>query len=170
MNVSTKWNLGNFTIALGAEVNDEQYAILATRGLLHSGQRVSKIDKVLGGFEKKGDKEVRRKDWKRTDADYSDALRDKLQALFESLEIADDVKIPCDVSIVQYDGAQSAEPKYAREKKKFAEKESTPAGLDAWLKSFVKYDGPSHGEDGEYAVEALSAAKAAIDKFLAENI
>jgi hypothetical protein len=74
------------------------------------------------------------------------------------------------IVVDSYDGAEAKAPKFAREKKKFAEKESTAAGLEAWLKAFAGYTGATHGDDGEYSVEALAAAKAAIDKFLAENI
>ncbi len=166
-NVNVSWNCGNFTVALATSVSADQFKILATRGLLHSGQRVSEIDKVLGGFEKGADGKSKRKaGWKRTDADYSDALRERLAECFATLEIAEDVKIPCTVSVVKYEGS-GTEVKSAREKKKFAQWESEPMGLEAKLKAFAGYTGDTHGADGEYEPAALAAAKVAIDKAMA---
>ncbi len=171
MKAETKWNLGNFTVALSTEATPEVDTVLRNLGLLYVGQRVSEVDKILGGFEKKGDKNVRIAGWKRADVDYTDSLRTALSAAFQELTLPDsEKKIECDVLVSRYDGPAKAEPKYAREKKKFAEKESTEAGLEAWLESFCGYTGETHGADGEYAVEALQSAKAAIDEFLAKNI
>lgn len=170
MKIETKWNLGNFTVSLTADVKPEMDQKLANLGLLYLGQRVSEVDKILGGFEKKGDKMVRKEKWKRADVEYSEALKHALNAAFTELTLPDETKLECDVVIGQYVPTKS-EPKFQREKLKFAEKESSPAGLDAWLKSFVGYEGPSHTEDGEsYSPEALAAAKLAIDKFIAANV
>lgn len=170
MKIETKWNLGNFTVALEAEADGVVLAKLQSLGLLYLGQRNSGVDKILGGFEKKGDKQVRKVGWKRTDIPFTVELAKALSESFELMEVLENVPIESRVVVTEYDGPDKAEPKFAREKKKFAEKESTPAGLEAWLKSFCGYAGPTHGEDKEYAVEALVAAKAAIDKFLRENI
>lgn len=170
MKIDKEWNLGNFTIALTAEVNEEVANKLKSLGLLYLGQRNSEVDKILGGFEKKGDKNVRKVGWKRGDVEYTDALATALAKSFASLKLDDAVNIPCEAIVVRYDGAAKAEPKFAREKKKFVEKESTAEGLAAWLAKFAGYTGATHGDDGEYSVDALAAAKAAIDKFLAENI
>lgn len=169
MKIETSWNLGNFSVALEAEADEVMAKKLQGLGLLYLGQRVSKVDKVLGGFEKKGDKQVRRVGWKRADCEYAKALESALAAAFSELELPDDSKLACTAVIGEYVPTK-VEPKFQREKLKFAEKESTEEGLEAWLKRFAGYTGPTHGEDKEYAVEALQAAKKAIDEFLAKNI
>ncbi len=170
MKAETKWNLGNFTVSLETEATPEIDQSLRNLGLLYLGQRVSKVDRILGGFKKEGEKFVRKAGWKRTDTDYTPDLAASLAEAFASLEVSEGVVLECLSEVTRYDGPAKAEPKYAREKKKFAEKESTSEGLEAWLKKFAGYEGATHGEDGEYAVEALQSAKAAIDEFLAKNI
>lgn len=167
MKIETNWNLGNFSVALEANADEATAAKLQSLGLLYLGQRVSKVDKVLGGFEKKGDKQVRRVGWKRADCGYAKGLESELAAAFAELELPDETKLVCTAVIGEYVPTKS-EPKFQREKLKFAEKESTPEGLDGWLKRFAGYVGATHTEDGEsYSPEALQAAKLAIDKFLA---
>ncbi len=183
MKIETTWNSGTFTLAHSAEVEEALLPTLAAFGLRYLVQRNSGHDKALGAFttdksladKPKGDGPWRRKDWKRSTVEYTDALARKLEGVYAKAKLSEDedgeaVELPVTTVASRYDGAAKAEPKFAREKKKFAEKESTAAGLEAWLKAFAGYTGATHGEDGEYAVEALAAAKAAIDKFLAENI
>lgn len=170
MKVNTKWNLGNFSVALSSEVDANVLGTLESFGLLYLGQRNSEVDKVLGAFEKGADGKSKRKaGWKRMDVDYSATLAEALAKTFGELKVDDATTLECDVVITQYVPTK-VEPKFQREKLKFAEKESTEEGLEAWLGRFARYAGPTHGEDKEYAVEALAAAKRAIDEFLAKNI
>lgn len=174
MKIETKWNLGNFTVSLLAEANEAVDQTLRNLGLLYLGQRVSKVDRILGGFEKKGDKFVRKEKWKRTDTEYTPELAKALAEVFGTLEVpmGDETEalLACAVEVTAYTPTKS-EPKFQREKLKFAEKESSEKGLEAWLKDFCGYTGATHTEDGEgYATEALATAKLAIDKFIASNI
>lgn len=179
MKIETTWNSGTFTLAHSADIPEEMIPIVLAFGVRQIVQRNSKHDKVLGAFttdralahKPKGDGPWRKKDWTRGSVEYTDALARQLEGVYSKIKLSEDedgeaVELPITTVASRYDGAIKAEPKFAREKKKFAEKESSEAGLEAWLKSFVGYTGATHGEDGEYSTEALAATKIKIDAFL----
>lgn len=167
MKAETKWNCGNFAVELVASADEKQTQALVNLGLRFLGQRVTKVDKILGAFEKKGGKDVRKAGWKRNDVNYSASLADELALAFAELEFPDeaDGKITCGVVVSEY-VPTTAEPKFKREIEKLGQKESAGV-LVEWLASFCKYTGPTHTEDGEeFHPDALAAAKVAITEFL----
>lgn len=121
MQISTKWNVGRFDTTLTAEVTEEQVAALLPLALRYLGQRNTKIDRILGGFETVDGKEKRKADYKRNDVEYSDELAQALGESFQTLEFPDSTKeaphvLNVSVDIAEYTGGGSAEPKYKREK------------------------------------------------------
>lgn len=162
--VDTKWNLGNFTVELKTLVNEAISGRLACLGLRFLGQRVSAVDKILGGFEKKGDKDVRKAGWKRTDAPFSPDLASKLAKAFEELELPGDdagneaVKLGMKATFTEYVPTAGA-PKFVEEKALCVRHESK-GDLEEWLKTKVGYAGETHGADGEYDPAMLAAVKA----------
>lgn len=179
MKIETKWNIGKAGVGFGvtarAEVSDTDAEVLKQLGFKYLLQRVTSVDDVLGGYTKGADgKRTRVAGFKRGNVPFGEATAKALAEVLSEVHFPDSTKekphtLKAEVQVALAEG-ESAGPAYAREKKKFAEKESTEAGLAAWLESFCGYTGESHGADGEYAVEALAAAKRAIDEFLAKNI
>lgn len=110
------------------------------------------------------------------DADKAQAIADALETWFADgcpAKRGEDVGLPggitVGITVTRYEHGATAEPKYAREKKKLGEKESAGT-LEKWLADFCGYTGDTHGDDGEYHRDALASAKKAIDAFLAKNI
>jgi len=158
--IKTEWNLGNFTVALSADVDDGQLRYLASKGLLWLGQRQSKVDKTLGGYN--GDKRI--KGFKRSEVSYTPTLAKGLTADFETLEVEDEITLTPSVVVTEY-VRETAEPKYKREKE-VAGRHESKGDLEEWLADKVGYTGDTHGEDGEYSVEMLSKLKAFLDEAL----
>lgn len=161
--VNTKWTLGNFSVALETEVSDEDQKLLASLGLKYLGQRVSAVDRVMGGFTKTADgKEKRKVGWKRGDVPFGQAMAQAVGACFDTLEFPDSTKdvphkLSALVEITEY-VPETATPKFVDEKA-IALRHESKGDLEAWLKSDVGFDGPTHGEDGEYAIPMLQAIK-----------
>lgn len=160
--IKTEWNLGNFTVALSAEVDDSQLRYLASKGLLWLGQRQSKVDKTLGGYN--GDKRI--KGFKRSEVSYTPTLAKGLTADFETLEVEDEISLTPSVVVTEYI-RETAEPKYKREKE-VAGRHESKGDLEEWLADKVGYTGDTHGEDGEYSTEMLSKLKTFLDAALAK--
>lgn len=168
--VKTSWNLGNFTVALEAQVTPEQEEILLSRGLLHAAQRVSEVDFALGIAYKDGKKTVRKdgKDGRpkvtRNDVPYSDTLRDKLAEVFTGIEIAEAkgtapaVTLATTPVITVYDRDDSTS-KEARDMALRSISAHESAGdLEEWLAVKADYSGPTHTDDGEnYHPDAIAA-------------
>lgn len=173
--INTKWNLGNFAVSLTTKVDDAMRDKLAEFGLRFLGQRVSAVDRILGGFEKGTDgKAKRRKDWKRTDAAFSTDLANKLAEAFDELVIDDTTKLAAQATFTEY-VPTAGEPKFKTEKELCARHESKTGGADGpvreqslavWLAATVGYEGPTHGDDGEFNVEMLQAVKV----YVKENV
>lgn len=153
--ITTKWNSGNFSLSHSAEVDDATMELLAAQGLLWFAQRNREHDKVLGAFHAVNGKQVRIKDWKRGDVDYSTADGAKLKAVYGSFDVSDTVKLPIVTEVGEY-VRDVAEPKYAAAKAAMARHESAD-DLEAWLEGKIGFKGEPHGADGEYNVEALKA-------------
>lgn len=126
MQVKDQFNCGKFLVTLSADLSDEQVAALLPFSLRYGGQRNTKVDRILGGFETVDGKEKRRADYKRSDVDYSDELAQSLGESFSVLLFPTDetdaegkkvfIKVPVAVDIAEYTGGGSAEPKYKKQK------------------------------------------------------
>ena len=155
--VTTEWNLGNFTVALSADVTDDAFAKFANRGALHLGQRNSEVDVILGivTVDEKG-KKVRSK-ITRTDVPYSPTLAEKLAASFARMEVADGVPIDFDVRVTAYDREDSVSKEARDMALRSLNKHESAGDLEEWLASAAKYTGDTHGADGEFHPEAIAA-------------
>lgn len=156
--IETKWNLGNFTVAIAhTPASESALETLAALGLRFLGQRNSDVDKILGGFEKRGEKLVRKANWKRNDVGYDGALASALKASFATLELPDESKIEVEAEVSEY-VRETATPKYAEVKAMLAAKESTET-WGAFLAKLGFSEATAHDADGEYA-QALCEALA----------
>ena len=160
--IQAKSTVGNFQVSCEAEVTEEQFAYFASKGLLWSMQRQTEVDKVLGAFTTGADGKAKRKDkWTRNSVDFSTELASKLQAVFASLAMPDEMPSqPTTADVTEYI-REAAVLKYALAKSAMLRHESKN-DLESWLEDTVGYDGDTHGEDGEYHVEALKAIDAYI--------
>lgn len=159
--VKTIWNLGNFTVALDSEVTDDIFARLASLGLRFLGQRNTEVDKILGGFTVVGGKSKRIPGWTRNSVEYDAALASKLCLSFAKLELplADGEKeapvVEANADVVRYE-REAAALQY-RDAKEIAGTKESAGTLETWLVDKAKYDGPTHGDDGEFAPAMLAA-------------
>ena len=168
MQVTTNWNIGQFGIALSANVDDAMRDRLATLGLRYLGQRNSEVDKVLGGFEKNAEgKMVRKANFKRNEVAFTPELADALAATFGELSLpkADGEEkapvIAATVLINQYEGS-TATIKYAGERKAYA-RHGVAGDLEAFAAK-VGYEGEVGDGTAENApVEFLQAIKKFVD-------
>lgn len=158
--IKTEWNLGNFTVALSADVDDGELKYLASKGLLWLGQRQSQVDRTLGGYN--GDKRI--KGFKRGDVEYTPTLAKNLEADFADLEVKDEFQVSPTVVVTEYI-RETAEPKYKREKE-VALRHESKGDLEEWLAAKVGYTGETHSEDGEYHVDMLRELKVFLDEAL----
>lgn len=158
--INTKWNLGNFAVSLTTKVDDTMRHQLATFGLRFLGQRVSAVDKILGGFETGADGKSKRKaGWKRTDAAFGAALAGKLATAFAELDLPEsEAKLAASATFTEYVPTAGA-PKFVEEKAACVKHESA-GDLEEWLKTKVGFAGETHGADCEYSTEMLMAVKA----------
>lgn len=171
--VQTQWNLGNFTIDLTSDVSDAMRDRLASLGLRFLGQRNTEVDKILGGFETVGGKSKRKANWKRNDVPFDPALASKLVVSFGELElptIEGEEKSPivnADALVTEYTREATA-MKY-RDAKEVVSRHESANDLESWLAAKCKYDGETHGADGEYAPAMLQAVHAVIQVVIAEQ-
>jgi hypothetical protein len=158
MKIETKWNLGNFALTLSSTVSDQMRDALASFGLRFLGQRVSKVDHILGGYTKKDGKEVRKAGWRRTDAAFSTDVAAKLALAFSELAIPDsEAKLPAQAVLTEY-VPTAAEPKF-KDEKVIASRHESANDLEEWLADKVGFEGDTHGTDGEFSLEMLSAIR-----------
>lgn len=161
--VDTKWNLGNFTVALAAEVDDETRDTLANLGLRFLGQRNTEVDKILGAFEKVGGKDKRKAGWKRNEVGYTAALASALAKSFESLALPDsDDTVTAVCAVTEY-VRDTVESKFTEERQIAAMLESAPDDVREEKHRDMKWDGSldTHTPDGDdYSREYLMAIRA----------
>lgn len=161
--VTTEWNLGNYNVSLTAEVSEEVFQICANYGARWLGQRNTEVDKILGAFTQKDGKDVRIPGWKRSEVGFDEGLARKLEKSFAELSFPKDgenaaVAVAFDVAISEY--IREAKALKYTEEKEIAGRHESKGDLEEWLSGTVKYDGDTHGEDGEYAPAMLSAIRA----------
>lgn len=156
MITTTQWNLGNFTVALSADT-EEAFAleVLAPLGLRFLGHRNPDIDRVLGGYVKGADgKSTRVKGFKRSEVAYSDALAKALAASFAELTVPDSEEGLEAAAVVSEYVREAAALKY-KNARECASMHESAGDIEKWAETNLNYTGPTHGEDGEYAVEML---------------
>ncbi len=165
MKANSNSNIGNFTVEVEVDADAQVLANLGARWLV---QRQSSIDKVLGGFRKnaKG-KSERIAGWKRTDVDYSPEMATKLQTALGKLAMPDSEEELDATAVVTEYLREAVEKKYADAKRFIAAAESSAEGLAVWAKRKYGFEGETHGEDEEYAVELVKAVDEAFQKFKA---
>lgn len=156
--LTAKWPVGNFLATLESEVDDTTLIVLANLGLKAAGQRVSEVDRILGGFQKGSDgKSKRIEGWKRGDVAFTPDLAEKLTEAFGELVVDDGsddgLKVQTLPTFVLYEGSTS-EPKFAEEKAMVA-RHDTAGDTTAWAKTKVGYAG-----DGPLTVENLDFLRA----------
>lgn len=129
--------MGNFAVSAEAEVNPDQFAILADAGLLQFTQRTpfSSAEKLMAGYEK------RPAGFKRNSIEFSDDNALTLESVLEKpIEIANGVTVTLsNISVSEYVPAV-AEPKFASERAKYASKGGDPVKLQK-LADAVGYAG-----------------------------
>lgn len=164
MKIDTKWNLGNFAVALGVDVTEE-YALgtLAPLGLRFLGQRNAEVDKVLGGYETGSDgKQKRKAKWKRSEVGFTSGFATSLASSFGTLNIpGSEEKLKALCEVVEYVRETSA-LKY-RDAKEVVGRHESAGDLEEWLTAKIGYEGDTHGVDGEYEEAMLLA----VHKFIA---
>lgn len=150
-----EWNSGNFTLTHSVELTEEQAQVFLDKGLLWYMQRNREHDVVLGAFEKKGDKMVRKDKWSRGDVEFSQELASKLIVAYSEIPFgADGESIEVDSNVVEYT-REGAALKY-RDAKEIASRHESAGDLESWLKS-KGYEGETHGPDGEFLPAMLAA-------------
>lgn len=152
MMIKASWNSGNFTLAHTAEVDDVGLAALAEKGLLWHAQRNGEHDKALGSMETVDGREKRKTGWKRGDVGYSASGASALVTAYAELGDLEAVE----TVVTEYVREEGA--KFVDEKAGMLKHESA-GDLEAWLKTSCGYSGATHGEDGEYSVDALRAVR-----------
>lgn len=162
MKANTQVTIGNFAVDIEADADAQMLANLGLRWIV---QRQTTIDKTLGAFFKGADgKEKRKSGWKRTDVEFTPAMAEKLQTVLESLALPDsEDKLAALPNVTEY-VREAPEKKFVDAKAAMARHESAN-DIEAWLAG-LGYTGPTHGEDGEYAVEALRIVDAKIAEML----
>lgn len=156
--------MGNFAVSAEAEVNPDQFAILADAGLLQFTQRTpfSSAEKLMAGYDK------RPAGFKRNSIDYTADNALTLESVLEKpIEIADGVTVTLsNISVAEYVPAV-AEPKFASERAKYA-KVGTDAAKLAKLAKAVSYTGElGDGTAANAPVAFLEAIKLEVKRQLA---
>jgi hypothetical protein len=161
MKVAHDWNSGNFSLSHSAEVTEEQYAILANKGLLWFMQRNREHDKILGAFEMVGGKEKRKAGWKRQDIAYDAKLAEKLEGIYSSAEVESGNEISID-TVISENLREGKEIAYAEEKKVAAQRESLPEKeWEKWVEGIRAYGAFEDTHDGEdWSLDFLRAMNA----------
>ena len=160
MKITTESTLGNYKAIISVDANEALQAKLLPLGLKYVLQRQTNIDKVLGAFHIVDGKSKRKSGWKRNDVEYTESLASKLHDALSTLAMPDESHLMVDAEIEEYI-REVAVLKYALAKSAMLRHESKN-DLESWLEDTVGYDGDTHGEDGEYHVEALKAIDAYI--------
>jgi hypothetical protein len=150
----TKWNMGNFNVALAVNVTPEVEGILLEAGLRAIGQSYTGVDKILGGFEMVDGKEVRRKNWKRGDVAFSQEAADKIAAGMGAMKV-DGVFLGLQAKLTQKQGGQA----FYKDEVYIAGLHESKGDLVPWLEAKVGYTGETHDPAGEYATPMLEAIR-----------
>jgi hypothetical protein len=156
--VTTESTLGNYKAVVSVDADEALQEILQSFGLKYVLQRQQSIDTTLGAFQMVNGKRKRKVGWKRNDVDYSTAVADSLQAALSKLAMPDsEIPLAVNVDVLEYirDVAIVA---FTEERALMTRHESDD-DLESWLVNRVKYDGPSHGDDGEFNIDALKAVR-----------
>jgi hypothetical protein len=157
--IEAKSTVGNFLVNCKAEVTEEQFAYFASKGLLWTMQRQTEVDKVLGAFTTGADGKSKRKDkWTRNSVDYSADMGRKLHTVFASLAMPDEMPDTVTTADVIEYIRDVAESKFTEERALMTRHESAN-DLEEWLESKVKFLGDTHGDDGEFNIDALKAVR-----------
>lgn len=156
--IKTQWNSGNFSLSHQVEATEEQVLALAEKGLLWYMQRNREHDEVLGAFEKQGDKQVRRKGFKRGDVLYDKGTADDLKAVYGEVALSESSKLPVETDVVEYIRETGADSKFTEERA-IAGRHESQGDLEEWLMEKCEFAEATHGEDGEYSVEMLRAVR-----------
>lgn len=156
MKTTLKTTMGNFAVSAEAEVNPDQFAILADAGLLQFTQRTpfSSAEKLMAGYDK------RPAGFKRNSIEFSADNALTLESVLEKpIEIADGVTVTLsNISVTEYVPAV-AEPKFASERAKYASKNGDPVKLQK-LATAVGYAGEiGDGSAANAPVAFLEAIK-----------
>lgn len=157
--IKTNWNSGNFSLSHEVECSDDQVLLLAEKGLLWYMQRNRQHDVVLGAFETVNGKQVRRKAFKRGDVGYGKPLADKLTAAYGEVSLSDAEvdKLPVDTAVGEY--IRDVTDSKFTEETAIASRHESAGDLEDWLKAKCKFEGDTHGDDGEYSAEMLRAVR-----------
>jgi hypothetical protein len=148
--VEIDWTLGNFNVKSTMEVDEKQGDALKVLGALYLHQRVSKVDKTLGGFD--GDK--RKAGWKRGDVAYDADLATRLAADFAELKFPKEfagvgVLTPTAV-VTPYVRDTSESKEITAAAVAFLTKKESEDTLETWCAEKLDWTEDTHGEDGEF--------------------
>lgn len=156
MKTTLKTTMGNFAVSAEAEVNPDQFAILADAGLLQFTQRTpfSSAEKLMAGYDK------RPAGFKRNSIEFSADNALTLESVLEKpIEIAEGVTITLsNISVAEYVPAVK-EPMFASERAKYASKNGDLVNLQK-LATAVGYAGEiGDGSAANAPVAFLEAIK-----------
>jgi len=171
MKIETNWNVGNFSLALAADMSQDRVNELAGFIIRHFGQRVTQVDKVMGAFTTdkvlakapKGKGPWRKKDWTRNGVPYTPEMAKALRECFLSLPVPDsDDVVPCEAQVVEYI-RDTVESKFTEERAIAESIESASDTEQAAALARIKWTtgiDSIHTEDGEdYSREFLMAIR-----------
>ena len=156
--VTTESTLGNYEAIVSVDADEILQGILLPLGLKYVLQRQQSIDTTLGAFQMVNGKRKRKDKWKRNDVDYSTSVADSLQAALSKLAMPDsEIPLAVDVDVLEYI-RDVAESKFTEERALMTRHESAN-DLEEWMESKVKFLGDTHGDDGEFNIDALKAVR-----------
>lgn len=164
--IKCSWNSGNFTLSHEVKVDDKGTLALAEKGLLWHMQRNREHDVVLGAMtndrklarkDAKGNGPWRKEGFKRGDVGYSPELAEKLQATYAAFG-DEGAEIDVLTTVAEYI-RDVADSKFTEETA-IATRHESANDLEVWLKEKCKYEGETHGEDGEFDVAMLRSIRA----------
>jgi hypothetical protein len=176
--VTSKWNCGNFTLEHSAEVPEEMVDALLSVGLLHVVQRDVRIDRILGVMQMDSDGKWKptlgpdKKRLRRAEVDFDEVKATAFTSSLTEYEVGEK-KLAVATVASEYTRTE-ADSKFVFETKLLTKHESAD-DLEEWLAqdfivdpaTKIRYDapayaGPTHGEDGEFAIDALRNARAKV--------
>lgn len=156
--VTTESTLGNYKAIVSVEADENLQGILLPLGLKYVLQRQQSIDTTLGAFQMVNGKRKRKESWRRNDVIYTALLGERLQAALSTLAMPDsEIPLAVDVDVLEYI-RDVAESKFTEERALMTRHESAN-DLEEWLESKVKFLGDTHGDDGEFSIDALKAVR-----------
>jgi len=156
--VTTESTLGNYKAIVSVDADENLQGILLPLGLKYVLQRQQSIDATLGAFEMVNGKRKRKDKWKRNDVDYSTLMGERLRLNLSSLAMPDsEIPLAVEVDVMEYI-RDVAESKFTEERALMTRHESAN-DLEEWLESKVKFFGDTHGDDGEFNLDALKAVR-----------